>query len=280
RLTKEGETLDVWLTVTPLRDSKGKLREIATTERDITDRKQIEASLKIRTETIKFFSYSVLHDLKSPTITINGLTQRLLRNLSEISREKIEKYCSQILRTSEQLTRLVEQLNIFITEKETPHTIEHVSVAELMQIIRDEFFPQLNLRGVQINEQDNIPTICGDRISLLRSFRNLVDNALKYGGKKLSEIEIGYKETEQFHIFFVRDNGVGLIGKKPENLFDPFKREKSAAGTYGSGLGLAIVKEIAKQHGGKAWLEENQENGITFYFSVAKSLPVAPLETP
>ncbi|MDH3391910.1 MAG: PAS domain S-box protein, partial [Desulfobulbaceae bacterium] len=49
RLTKEGETLDVWLTVTPLRDSKGKLREIATTERDITDRKQIEASLKIRT---------------------------------------------------------------------------------------------------------------------------------------------------------------------------------------------------------------------------------------
>lgn len=42
RLTKEGKTLDVWLTVTPLRDSKGKLRAIATTERDITDRKQAE----------------------------------------------------------------------------------------------------------------------------------------------------------------------------------------------------------------------------------------------
>ena len=59
-----------------------------------------------------------------------------------------------------------------------------------------------------------------DRLSMLRVFRNFVDNALKYGGDDLNKISIGYKEFEDFHIFSVSDNGDGIRGGDYESRFD------------------------------------------------------------
>jgi len=79
--------------------------------------------------------------------------------------------------------------------------------------------------------------------------RNLVDNALKYGGDDLSAIRIGFKETEEFNMFSVSDDGVGLTDQKPNKIFELFQRDKTSKGIEGSGLGLAIVKEMADKKG-------------------------------
>ena len=276
RLTKSGTMLDIWLTVTPLFDSTGKITFVATTERDITERKQIEDTLKKRTETVKLFSYSVFHDLKTPVLSIHALTKKLLKNYKEISEEKVEKYCKQIHRSSEHLAYLVEQLNVVISEKETQRTIERVAMQELIKIVQEEFSLRMENRGVKLIVPKNMPTIYADRVSILRIMRNLIDNALKYGGEKLNEVQIGYEENNQCHIFYVRDNGVGLTGEESIDLFQPFKRQKSAKGISGCGLGLVIVKEIAQQHGGKAWIDVSKGEGSTFYFSIAKFLSLSP----
>ena len=52
--------------------------------------------------------------------------------------------------------------------------------------------------------------IKADRLSILRIFRNLIDNALKYGGESLTRISIGYEDSESLHIFSVSDDGKGL----------------------------------------------------------------------
>lgn len=274
RLTKEGRVLDIWLTVTPISDAEGRIKAVATTERDITKRKQVEESLKISTQKTEFFAYSVMHDLKSPAISMYGLAQRLQQKNTELSKEKIDNYCNQILRTSSQILNLVEKINIYISEKENPLNIEKVSLAELVEIIRDEFSIELNIRSINFFEQGTLPKINADRISILRVLRNLVDNALKYGGEELSEIDISYKETDQFHIFSVHDNGIGLSKEECKKLFSPFKRKKTFSGNYGSGLGLAIVKEIVEHHGGKVWTEQDTKirKGITFCFSISKTL--------
>ena len=111
-----------------------------------------------------------------------------------------------------------------------------------------------------------------DKLSITRVMRNLVDNALKYGGEDLHEIRIGYRETDEFHVFSVHDDGVGLKTADDENIFGLFKREKTSQGIQGTGLGLAIVKEIAEQHGGKVWVEPGQEKGTTFSLSISKHL--------
>ena len=102
-------------------------------------------------------------------------------------------------------------------------------------------------------EPKETPEIQADRLSVLRLLRNLVDNALKYGGKDLSEIKIAYEESKEFHILSVQDDGAGIRGKESDKVFAPFKRKGSFEGIDGVGLGLAIVKEIAEQHMGKLW---------------------------
>ncbi len=99
-----------------------------------------------------------------------------------------------------------------------------------------------------------------------------MDNTLKYGGDELSEIEIGYEESDEFHILSVMDDGIGIAEKDSKKIFSPFERSVTAIGIDGTGLGLAIANEIAGQHMGKVWIEPGPEKGIIFYISISKDL--------
>jgi signal transduction histidine kinase len=139
-------------------------------------------------------------------------------------------------------------------------------------MVREEFYPELYIRQIKWLEPASLPELSADRISIVRVFRNLVDNALKYGGDQLSEIEVRYKEEAQFHILSIRDDGIGIKDQDPEKIFWLFKRKKALGKIEGTELGLAIVKEIAEQHGGNAWFEPALKRGTIFYISISKSL--------
>jgi PAS domain S-box-containing protein len=239
---------------------------------DITDRKQMEEALKDSSEKIKLFAYSVSHDLKSPAIAVYGMTKRLHKGFAEKLGDKGRDYCGQILRAAEQISALVEQINIYISTTELPLTIERISLKEIIQVIREEFSAQLGIREIVLSEPEYMPHINADRLSLLRVMRNLVDNALKYGGARLSKIRIGYEESRHFHNLSVTDDGVGIKGENYRKIFELFKREGSAKGIEGAGLGLAIVKVIAEQHMGRVWVEPGARRGVIFYISISKSL--------
>jgi signal transduction histidine kinase len=241
--------------------------------KESTDRNQIEKALKQSSEKIKFFAYSISHDLKSPAIGLYGLTKRLQKDYADDLDEKGQRYCEQILKTAEQIAALVEQINVFISTKESPLTIERFALKEVLQVIREEFSSQLSIREIRWSEPDSIPEIEADRLSIIRALRNLVDNALKYGGDALSEINIRYKGSGKSHIISIKDNGIGLKERDShQDIFAPFIRKKTSKGIQGSGLGLAIIREIAEKHGGDAWLELGRGRGITFYISIPKNL--------
>ena len=239
---------------------------------DITERKEMEEALEKSAEKIKHFAYSVSHDLKSPAAAIYGLTKRLHERYHDNLDEKGRRYCDQILRASLHVGALIEKINAYIEAQEAPLKLEVLDLKEILQIIKDEFSPRLTIRQIDWLEPDSIPHFKGDKISFLRVFRNFVDNALKYGGDNLSEIRVGYQESDVFHIFSVSDNGIGLPGRDFESLFAAFRRDDSSKAVEGAGLGLAIVREIAERHRGKVWAEAGKDKGATFYMSVSKEL--------
>jgi PAS domain S-box-containing protein len=253
-------------------DARGNFLGRRGSNRDITDRKKAETALEESSQKLKFFAYSVAHDLKSPAIGVYGLTKRLSKYARDVLDEKGRTYCDQILRVSEHIAALVEKINIFIATKEAAPLIETTNTSKIFRILKDEFSPQLSLRRIDWFVPESEVEIEADRLSILRIFRNLIDNALKYGGASLTRISIGYEDSENFHIFSVSDNGKGLKEADSLKIFGLFQRNATSRGVEGAGLGLAIVKEIAEQHGGRVWVEPRGKKGITFYVSISKTL--------
>jgi signal transduction histidine kinase len=134
-------------------------------------------------------------------------------------------------------------------------------MAEVLRAVGEEFAAQLRLRGTEWSIGEDMPAIKADRLSMVRVIRNLVDNALKYGGGELSRISIRYEDGGRFHIFSVSDDGVGIREEDCEKIFGLFQRNTASRSIEGSGLGLAIVKDIAEQHGGRAWAAPGAERG-------------------
>lgn len=238
------------------------------------DLQQKVKELKRQKESIEFFAYSVSHDLKSPAIGIHGLTSLLRRTYRDRLDERGQRYCDQILKAAEQVARLVDRINAYIMAKEARLSFEMIPLRDLTEDTRAEFSEVLTHRGIEWREDEALPDLVGDRLSLLRVFRNLVDNALKYGGDGLRKIRIQYKDEEDHHVISVHDDGVTLKVEDPESLFQAFHRDETARGVEGTGLGLATVKEIAERHGGRVWLENPAESGTTFSFSISKHLTV------
>ncbi len=251
---------------------EGKPLRFVGTQTNIAERKLAEQQLKKQSEKISFFAYSVAHDLKNPTIAIHGLATRLHEKCENFSEKQIKTYSKKIVHASEQVEELVEKLNTFVTTKETPISIEDISLNEILSIVRKEFSEELQRNDIDWQQCNNPSCIKADKVSLLRVLRNFVDNSLKYGGINLSRISIEYEEHQAHHVITVRDNGVGLSEDDTIDVFSPFERKSTSKGTTGTGLGLAIVKEVALQHKGSAWTEPDEEGGVKFCFSISKQL--------
>lgn len=269
---RDGTTRWIGHLCQPVFDAAGCFLGRRGSNRDITDRKEAEQALQDSALKLKLFAYSVAHDLKSPAIGVYGLSKRLIKNYKDALDEKGRSYCDQILKTSEHIAALVDKINVFIATKEARLSIEWINLHEIFQTLKDEFSARLNLRGIAWVEPATTVEIRADRLSMLRAFRNFVDNSLKYGGERLSKIWTGYEDSGDFHLFSFSDNGKGLKEDDPEKLFDAFQRNETSRGVEGAGLGLTIVKEIAEQHGGKVWLKSGSKKGITFYLSISKNL--------
>jgi signal transduction histidine kinase len=239
---------------------------------EMRERKKAEEELQRSSEKIKLFAYSVAHDLKNPAISTHGLARILNEKFGNDLSDRGKRICEQIQRSSEDIALLVDKINIFISAKETPLTIEKISLKEVFHILYEEFSIQFSLRSIQWFVPEEMPdSIIADRLSIIRIFRNIIENSLKYGGEGLGRIEIGYRSTDDSHLFTVTDDGQGLE-EDSATIFNWFKRKKTSIGIKGAGMGLAIVKEIAALHGGDIWQEPAIPKGVTFCVSLSRHL--------
>lgn len=98
-------------------------------------------------------------------------------------------------------------------------------------------------------------------VALRRVFANLIDNALKYGGKA----EVTARESDGGVIVEIADRGPGIPADMREQVFAPFFRlERSRSReTGGTGLGLSVARSIVRRHGGDVALTDREGGGLT-----------------
>lgn len=239
--------------------------------KEIEERIRAQEAVSKSAEDLKLFAYSIMHDLKNPTIAVRGLANLLHRQYAGRFDERGRKYCEQILRASEYCSVLVDQINTYIATKEAPLNFEPVALSEVLQTVRQDFSERLGARRIRWTEPDTEATLRVDRLSVTRLFTNLVDNALKYGGDRLSEIRIGYEETADFCTILVSNDGAAMEKEQCEAIFRPFQRAGAASGIPGTGLGLNIVRQIAQRHGGAVEAEPGLGGGVVFRITIARA---------
>lgn len=122
--------------------------------------------------------------------------------------------------------------------------------------------------NIRVNVEPDLPIVRGDRPRLVEVMQNLIDNAAKFmGDQPAPQIDIGVRKKNNEHIFFVRDNGIGIQPEYHEKVFGLF--DKLDAQSEGTGIGLALAKRIVEVHGGRIWVEsEGKGQGSTFCFTL------------
>lgn len=140
-------------------------------------------------------------------------------------------------------------------------------VREVIDPLLDELKPMLDQQGVTVEKQLPETIILeGDAALLKIAYRNLLDNALKYG-KKEGTIRLGFEEKNDGFHFEVWNEGKGLTPLQIAKLFEKFVRfEGRTEAARSTGLGLFITKEILKKHDGKIQAESEPGQWMRFRF--------------
>jgi light-regulated signal transduction histidine kinase (bacteriophytochrome) len=218
---------------------------------------------------LEAFNYSVSHDLRRPLTNINGYCQMVLEQCSDKLREECRGYFREIYEGTLQMNRLIDTLLNFSHVTHVKLSREKVNLSGIARTVAAELQMAEPERPAMFRIAGGI-TVDGDPQLLRVVLENLLGNAWKYtGSRKETIIEFGRVEVGGKPACFVRDNGVGFDMAHAEKLFNPFQRLPGTDEFKGHGIGLATVERIIQRHGGRVWAEGRQEEGATFFFTVA-----------
>ena len=222
-------------------------------------------ALAARIERDARFVGDVSHELRSPLTTLVTSVEVLGARREELSprgREAlgmVEGELTRFRRTLDDLLQLARLDGAAVTESAQP-----VCLATLVrQVLADSDRPAelLTVPG------DADTTVRGDKTSLERAVRNLLDNADRHAGGPSA---VAVERRDGAVLVTVDDAGPGVAPGDRERVFERFARGPRAArrSLPGAGLGLAIVAETAARHGGAAWCADGPEGGARFTLSV------------
>ena len=274
RLTKDGKLIDISLTISPIKDSKGNITGASKIARDITQTKILE---RHKDDFIKMAS----HELKTPVTSINGYVQLLLQIYNKQQLEKGEVSLD-VLKTSLQtIEKQVSKLSGLITELLDVSKIEsgnlelHKTEFKLEELVEEcvQESRSLTSKHVIIFRSDFEGKITGDEVRIGQVIINLLSNAIKYSPAS-DKVNVLLKKDNEFVQIDVTDFGIGIDRKDQAKIFERFYRvEGIEEQTYpGFGIGLFISNEIIRRHKGTIGVKSEQNKGSVF----TVTLPITP----
>ncbi|MCE5266494.1 MAG: PAS domain S-box protein [Planctomycetaceae bacterium] len=292
RVRKDGRTIDVALSLSPMRDSAGQIGGVSTVARDITDRKRAEAELmrhqlhleelvKLRTSELEQaaeelarsnrdleqFASVASHDLQEPLRTVSGFVQLLQKKYRDRLDAEANTFIKQATAGVKRMEALIKDLLAFA--RVGAHRRESVptDVGAALRQALDNLHESIQETGTEVTHSE-LPAVHADASQLGQLFQNLLGNALKFRSQAPPKIHVDACREGDYWRFSVRDNGIGIDPKFQGQVFDVFRRLHAGTRYEGTGIGLAICKKIVESHGGRIWVESELGQGATFNFTL------------
>lgn len=190
---------------------------------------------------------AISHDLRTPITTLK-LRAEMIDD---------EALRGRMLETLDEMQTLTEAALLLARDTTTEEATRPVDLVALVESIAGDFADQ----GLDVTVKPADPvTLRCRKLALTRAIRNLVENALRYGGNA----EIGIEADAGTVLVTIDDTGPGIPEAMLERAFEPFFRLEASRSpeTGGSGLGLAIARALVRAHGGDIKLENRPAGGL------------------
>lgn len=232
--------------------------------------RQRTKELEVVNKELEAFSYSVSHDLRTPLRAISGYSNILKEDCSGLLDAEGNRVVDAILANTKMMGELIDDLLTFSRMARLEAIHDRVSMEALVQNCLSSFGASIHHYTISVSP---LPDCTGDPGMLRQVWFNLLANAIKYASKNQAPvIEISASSSPLFHIYSIRDNGVGFDMKYAHKLFAVFQRLHRQDEFEGTGLGLALAKRIVSKHGGEIWAGASLHQGATFSFSIPKNM--------
>jgi PAS domain S-box-containing protein len=257
RLAKDGRVLDVWLTATKLVDDEGNAVALATTERDITEKKRLEEKVRFSEKftVVGQLASSVAHEIRNPLGVINNSVYFLNIRLKEHADEKVVKH----LKIMEENIKAADHIisDLLDLSRNKVGTLELVDLNGILERVFANISIPENI--TVITKLDKIPKMLLDPERIKRVFLNIIQNAvgaMPKGGK----LVVGTSRSGDSVEISFKDSGEGITKENMPQLFTPLFTTK----TKGLGLGLSICKQIIEGHHGEIVVKSKVGEGALF----------------
>jgi signal transduction histidine kinase len=217
------------------------------------------------------------HELRSPLTILKGELDLALRDATTV-----EEFRHAVAAASEEADRVValaEGLLILARADQGQLSVDPTafSARELLEEVGERFSLQASELGavVQVVADDQL-VLLADRAGIARAVSNLVENALRYGGRQVTLMA----ESNGRAVIRVSDDGPGFPSAFLPTAFERFTRADEARGRGGSGLGMSIVAAVAQAHGGSADAANRADGGgeVTITLPAARTQQRPPAE--
>ena len=246
RLRKDGTRVNVSLTISPVRDSAGRIVGASKIARDIGERLRLQEAI-IQSEKLAAtgrMAAAIAHEINNPLEAVTNLAYLLSTDPSLSDRAK--HYADLLLQEINRVSDVAKQSLGFFRDSKKPGSFD---VCELLDAVLGLYRPMLDKKGIAVTRKfTGTCRVHGSSAEIRQVFANLVRNAIEAlapGG----EIQLRVRTTPAgMRRILIADNGSGIAPETRSRLFQPFVSSKGAAG---NGLGLWVSEGIVRKHGGR-----------------------------
>ena len=220
------------------------------------------------------FAAMISHELKTPLVPIKFLCEMLTEGsvFGKLTTKQLGSI-DEIDRNATRLERLISDILDAqkLDMKKLIFNLEKFNLAEFMERMESDLSPLMKNKAIEfeIKKADSVE-LESDEYRIHQVIDNLVRNAVDFVPEKTGKIEIGSQIKDGKVEFYVKDNGIGIAKDMHSKLFKKFYQvDTSPTRSHGgTGLGLVICKGLIEGLGGKIWLDSEEGEGSTFYFSI------------
>jgi PAS domain S-box-containing protein len=263
RLRKDGSTVALSLSISPIKDKQGKIIGAAKIARDITERLLVEQR---KDEFISMAS----HELKTPVTSLKGFTAILQRRLDKQGDDQGLAVLAKMDRQITKLTNLITEM-LDISRMQSGKLVFHDEAFDLSALVEEivDTLQQTTQTHHLCLESTGPVQVVGDRERIGQVLINLVTNAIKYSSQA-DKVMIQVARDQNQALVSVQDFGIGIAKEHQQRIFERFYQVTDVEGqTYpGLGIGLYISRNIISRYHGSIWVESTKGTGSTFFMSL------------